>query len=122
MLMAAYGAVHETLNASEASGLHLYLDEVRRLPQLEPTEEARLLARVGLGDTAAVDEVTVRNLRLVAEIIADDTAEDATIFARLERGNQALLEAIVSFAGSGRRSFRSYARSYIRRTIRGLMQ
>ena len=120
--MAAYGTVHETLNPSEATGLHLYLDEVRRLPQLEPTEEARLLARVGRGDTEALDEVTVRNLRLVAEIISDDTAEDATIFARLERGNQALLEAIVSFAGSGRRSFRSYARSYIRRTIRSLIR
>ncbi|MCX5684749.1 MAG: hypothetical protein NT049_13820 [Planctomycetota bacterium] len=119
--MAAYSTTETAANLGPPMGLRLYFEEVRRLPPLEPTEEARLLARVGLGDTEALDEITVRNLRLVAEIIADDSAEDAAIFAQLERGNQALLEAIVSFAGSGRRNFRAYARSHIRRTIRGLM-
>jgi RNA polymerase primary sigma factor len=122
MVMAAYSTSQEVPSLTQATGLQLYLNEVRRLPRLEATEEAQLLQRVGRGDTEALDEMTVRNLRLVADIIADDSAEDAAIFARLERGNQALLEAIVAFAGSGRRNFRSYARSHIRRTIRGLIQ
>jgi DNA-directed RNA polymerase sigma subunit (sigma70/sigma32) len=122
MVMAAYSTSREVPSFAQAKGLQLYLDEVRRLPRLEATEEAQLLQRVGRGDTEALDEMTVRNLRLVADIITDDSAEDAAIFARLERGNQALLEAIVAFAGSGRRNFCSYARSHIRRTIRGLIQ
>jgi DNA-directed RNA polymerase sigma subunit (sigma70/sigma32) len=121
MAMAAYSTTQAASDLAQPKGLLLYFEEVRRLPQLEPTEESRLLARVGLGDTEALDQMTVRNLRLVAEIIADENAEDAAIFAQLERGNQALLEAIVSFAGSGHRNFRAYARRHIRRTIRGLM-
>jgi DNA-directed RNA polymerase sigma subunit (sigma70/sigma32) len=122
MVMAAYSTTHETLNPSQMPGLQLYLEEIRRLPRMEATEETRLLQRVGRGDTEALDQMTVRNLRLVADILADENAEDAAIFARLERGNQALLEAIITFAGSGRRNFRSYAQSHIRRTIRGLVQ
>ena len=119
--MAAYSTNEGAPGLTHPTGLQLYLEEVRRLPRLEPTEEARLLARVGRGDTEALDEMTVRNLGLVADVVVDEPAEDDAIFDRLERGNRALLEAIVSFASSGRRDFRSYARSRILRTIRGLM-
>ena len=120
--MAPYRLAHATLNGPQTAGLQLYLAEIRRLPRLEPTEEARLLRRIGHGDTGALDEMAVRNLGLVADVVAHEADEDGGIFDRLERGNQALLEAIIAFARSGRRDFRSYARSYIRRTIRGLMQ
>jgi DNA-directed RNA polymerase sigma subunit (sigma70/sigma32) len=122
MAMAAYRSAHEPTNAPKAAGLRVYLEEVRRLPRMEPTEESRLLKRVGRGDTEALDEMTVRNLGLVADVVVDEPAEDDAIFDRLERGNQALLEAIITFPSSGRRDFRSYARSRILRTIRGLMQ
>jgi len=120
--MAAYRSAQGLPNDPKTAGLRVYLEEVRRLPRLEPTEEARLLKRVGRGDTEALDEMTVRNLGLVADVVADEPAQDDAIFDRLERGNQALLEAIITFPSSGRRDFRSYARSRILRTIRGLMQ
>ena len=120
--MAAYSTNGRAPGLAHPTGLQLYLEEVRRLPRMEPTEETQILQRVGRGDTEALDQMTVRNLGLVADVVADEPAQDDAIFDRLERGNQALLEAIVSFASSGRRNFRSYARSRIRRTIRGLMQ
>lgn len=120
--MAAYSTAEGSASLARPPGLQLYLDEVRRLPRLEPTEEARLLRRASRGDTEALDQMAVRNLGLVADVVAREADEGGAIFDRLERGNQALLEAIVTFARSGCRDFRSYARSYIRRTIRGLMQ
>jgi len=120
--MASYRLAHATLNGPQTAGLQLYLAEIRRLPRLEPTEEARLLRRIGRGDTEALDEMTVRNLGLVADVVASEAADDDAVFDRLERGNQALVEAIVTFPRSGRRDFRSYARARIRLTLRGAMQ
>ena len=105
-------------SVAPAAGLQLYLEEVRRLAPLEPAEEMRLLRRARRGDLAALGEITVRNLGLVAGVVTQEHGEKDAILAHLEKGNQALLEAIRTFGASGCRSFRRYARSHIRRTIR----
>jgi len=108
----------DTIPVRSANGLDVYLAEVRRLPPPSAAEEARLLRRIGLGDSAALDELAVRNLGLVADIVVRDHADHDSIVARLDRGNQALLEAIASFPSSGHRDFRAYVRSHIQRTMR----
>jgi DNA-directed RNA polymerase sigma subunit (sigma70/sigma32) len=101
---------------AEAKGLRLYLEEVRRVSPPDPAEEEQLFRRIRRGDLRAVDEVAVRNLGLVADVVTGQGA-DGVAADRLDQGNRALVEAIAAFAAGGCGTFRDYARSRICRAV-----
>ena len=107
------------LASAESKGFRLYLEEVKRVAPFSPPETKALVFRVRNGDLRAIDEMAVRNLRLVVDVVMRSGAGGNRIPEQLEKGNLALLKAIVSFASSGKRDFRAYARRRIRREVQG---
>jgi DNA-directed RNA polymerase sigma subunit (sigma70/sigma32) len=114
------GAPPRAADGSDAAGLRLYLAEVSHLDPPRGRDDARLLGRMRRGDRAALDEMALRHLGLVAEVVQQECRNEAECLEMLEEGNQALLQAIVSYskekAGG---DFRRHTRSFIRRAIGG---
>jgi DNA-directed RNA polymerase sigma subunit (sigma70/sigma32) len=103
--------------AEHAGGIRLYLQEIRRMEYLPVHEEQKLLARVRRGEMDAVGEIAFRNLRLVGDVVQTECPRDTDLLALLEKGNHALVQAILSFGAACDRSFREYATAIIRTAV-----
>ena len=103
------------LNMEHTSG---YLQQIRRLPMLEPEEE-RTLAKAWReqGDTAAADKLVTSHLRLVAHMAMRYRGYGLPIGDLISEGNIGLLQALKRFDPD--RGFRlsTYARFWIRASI-----
>jgi len=82
---------------TQPPGLALYCAEVLRVPHPTPAEERRLVARMRHGDRDALDEMAIRHLGLVIEIIEERRRPAADPFELLEVGNLSLLSALKAF-------------------------
>jgi len=97
--------------------LKLYQEQVRRLAPPSAKETRRLLKRVRHGDKRARDEMALRHLGLVVELVEERRPKDPDVLGLLEAGNLALVAAIETFDPAGKDDFRASARSYIWRAI-----
>jgi len=98
-------------------GLKLYQEQVRRLAPLPAKETRRLLKQVRHGDERARDEMALRHLGLVVEVVQERGPADRDAVELLEAGNLALAAAIKAFDPAGKDDFRASVRSCIRRAI-----
>jgi DNA-directed RNA polymerase sigma subunit (sigma70/sigma32) len=98
-------------------GLKLYQEQVRRLAPLSAKETRRLLKRVRHGDERARDEMALRHLGLVVELVEELRPKDPDVLGLLQAGNLALVAAIKTFDPAGKDDFRASVRSYIWRAI-----
>lgn len=108
-------AVPETTGEREL--MQLYLNELRRVPLLQATEEQALAARGSAGDAAAKAALVQANLRLVVSLAKEYRSPGMTLMDLVQEGNQGLIRAAERFdPGRGNR-FSTYARWWIRQAL-----
>lgn len=107
--------------AANCRGVLVYLEEVKRVTPLAPSQERRLWGRIRRGDRGALDKMALTNLGLVAQEVERKRAKGADVLALVAEGNRALMNAILSYGSGGSGDFRGYARSHIRAAISGAL-
>ena len=104
--------------AGGSLGLSRYLEEIRRFPMLEPTQEFMLAKRWQQhGDQAAAHQLVTSHLRLVARIAMGYRGYGLPIGEVISEGNVGLMQAVKRFEPD--RGFRlaTYAMWWIRASI-----
>src|SRR6202158_4382960 len=100
------------------SGLSRYLDEIRRVPMLEPQEEY-MLAKSWRehGDRAAAHKLVTSHLRLVAKIAMGYRGYGLPIGEVISEGNVGLMQAVKRFDPDKGFRLATYAMWWIRAAI-----
>jgi RNA polymerase sigma-32 factor len=100
------------------SGLARYLEEIRRLPMLEPHEEFMLAKRWReQGDREAAHRLVTSHLRLVAKIAMGYRGYGLPIAEVLSEGNLGLMKAVRRFEPEKGFRLATYAMWWIRASI-----
>jgi RNA polymerase sigma-32 factor len=100
------------------SGVTRYLEEIRRVPMLEPHEEYMLAKRWrGHGDHQAAHKLVNSHLRLVARIATGYRGYGLPISELISEGNVGLMQAIKRFEPEKGFRFATYATWWIKAAI-----
>jgi RNA polymerase sigma-32 factor len=100
------------------SGLHRYLEKIRRIPFLEPEEEGLLAQRWRQdGDKDAVHRLVSSHLRLVAKLASGYRGYGLPISELISEGNIGLMHAAQRFEPERGLRFSTYAIWWIRASI-----
>lgn len=103
---------------SKADSLVHYLDEVRRIPLLEPQEEYRLAKRWRKhGDRAAMHRLVTSHLRLVAKIAIGHRGYGLSLADLISEGSIGLIRAVERFKPERDLRLATYATWWIRAAI-----
>lgn len=98
-----------------------YLDDIGKVPLLTAEEEKILAYKVKQGDKEAKDELTVRNLRLVASIAKRYLNKGLSFSDLIQEGNLGLMKAVEKNDPDKGFRFSTYAawwiKSYIRKAL-----
>lgn len=98
-----------------------YLDDIGKIPLLTAEEERALAYKVKEGDKSAKDELTVRNLRLVASIAKKYANKGLSFSDLIQEGNLGLMKAVEKNDPDRGFRFSTYAawwiKSYIRKAL-----
>ena len=104
--------------AGGSLGLARYLEEIRRFPMLEPTQEFMLAKRWQQhGDTAAAHQLVTSHLRLVARIAMGYRGYGLPIGEVISEGNVGLMQAVKRFEPDKGFRLATYAMWWIRASI-----
>ena len=99
-------------------GLSRYLEEIRRFPMLEPTEEFMLAKRWQQhGDQRAAEKLITSHLRLVARIAMGYRGYGLPIGEVISEGNVGLMQAVKKFEPDKGFRLATYAMWWIRASI-----
>src|SRR6187401_2918898 len=103
---------------SAEGGLSRYLDEIRKFPMLEPSEEYMLAKRWREhGDSAAAHRLVTSHLRLVAKIAMGYRGYGLPISEVVSEGNVGLMQAVKRFEPEKGFRIATYAMWWIRAAI-----
>jgi RNA polymerase primary sigma factor len=86
---------------------------VAETPPLSGVDRGRLLARAALGDRASQERLVAANLGLVLQLAADHEAQGLSKPDLVQEGSIGLVEAVRTFAQSGRADFMEFAEQRI---------
>src|SRR3954462_3128172 len=101
------------------SGLHLYLNQINRVPLLSAEREKELARRlIRENDPAARDEMVGANLRLVVNIAKNYANRGLSLQDLIEEGNIGLLKAVEGFNPKMNIRFSTYASWWIKQAIK----
>src|SRR5215211_4626177 len=100
------------------SPLETYLREINETALLTADEEKDLARRIGVGDTAARDQMVRANLRLVVNIARGYTGKGLALQDLIEEGNLGLLRAVEGFDPNMNTRFSTYASYWIKQSIK----
>lgn len=100
------------------SSLDTYFREIDQTPLLTADEERKLALRIQDGDSAARDQMTRANLRLVVNIARSYTGKGLGLPDLIEEGNLGLLRAVEGFDPSMNTRFSTYASYWIKQSIK----
>src|SRR5947207_3929484 len=103
---------------SVQSPLETYLREINETALLTADEEKDLAVKIGLGDTAARDQMVRANLRLVVNIARGYTGKGLALQDLIEEGNLGLLRAVEGFDPTMNTRFSTYASYWIKQSIK----
>src|SRR5947207_6047060 len=103
---------------SVQSPLETYLREINETALLNADEEKDLAVKIGLGDTAARDQMVRANLRLVVNIARGYTGKGLALQDLIEEGNLGLLSAVQGFDPTMNTRFSTYASYWIKQSIK----
>ena len=104
--------------AGGSLGLARYLEEIRRFPMLEPTEEYMLAKRwQEHGDSDAAHKLVTSHLRLVARIAMGYRGYGLPIGEVISEGNVGLMQAVKRFEPDKGFRLATYAMWWIRASI-----
>jgi RNA polymerase primary sigma factor len=100
------------------SSLDTYFREIDQTPLLTAEEERQLAQRIQQGDSAARDQMTRANLRLVVNIARSYVGKGLGLPDLIEEGNLGLLRAVEGFDPSMNTRFSTYASYWIKQSIK----
>ncbi|MEZ5648608.1 MAG: RNA polymerase sigma factor RpoH [Alphaproteobacteria bacterium] len=111
-------ALVPTPSLGNDSQLARYLQEIRRLPMLEPEEEYMLAKRWRAhGDTVAAHQLVTSHLRLVAKIAMGYRGYGLPMAELISEGNVGLMQAVKKFDPEKGFRLATYAMWWIRASI-----
>ena len=97
--------------------VRMYLKEIGQIPLLTVEEEQELAKRGAEGDTAAKNQLTEANLRLVVSIAKKYSGRGLHILDLIQEGNTGLIRAVDKFDYTKGNKFSTYATWWIRQAI-----
>ena len=97
--------------------VRMYLKEIGQVRLLTADEEMERAKRVCEGDTAAKDNLTEANLRLVVSIAKKYSGRGLHILDLIQEGNTGLIRAVDKFDYTKGNKFSTYATWWIRQAI-----
>ena len=97
--------------------LDQYLQEIGRIPLLEPDEEVYLAQRIHGGDQEALHKLTRANLRFVVSVAKKYQGQGLSLADLINEGNYGLIKAAQRFDETRGFKFISYAVWWIRQAI-----
>ncbi len=97
--------------------LDQYLQEIGRIPLLQPDEEVYLAQRIHTGDQEALHKLTRANLRFVVSVAKKYQGQGLSLADLINEGNYGLIKAAQRFDETRGFKFISYAVWWIRQAI-----
>jgi len=97
--------------------VHMYLDEIGRVPLLSPADEVELAKRVERGDVEAKRRLVEANLRLVVSLARRYAGSDVPLSDLIQEGNLGLMQAVDRFDWRRGYRFATYATWWIRQAL-----
>jgi RNA polymerase primary sigma factor len=104
----------EPLNAD---AVWQYLKDIHDIPLLTAKQEVELAQRIEAGDTAALQQFTLSNLRLVVSITKRYVGRGLSLIDLIQEGNLGLMRAVQKFDWRRGYKFSTYATWWIRQAI-----
>ena len=115
---------HDQLKATEAASQPMqadpiwqYLKDIHDIPLLTAQQEVDLAQRIEQGDTAALRQFTLSNLRLVVNISKRYVGRGLPLVDLIQEGNIGLMRAVQKFDWRRGYKFSTYATWWIRQGI-----
>jgi len=106
-----------SITSRENDSLEKYLAEIGKIEMITPEEEAELARRIREGDEAALDKLTMANLRFVVSVAKQYQGHGLTLSDLINEGNVGLIKAARKFDETKGFKFISYAVWWIRQSI-----
>ena len=97
--------------------LDKYLQDISRQPMISVNEEVELAQRIRQGDRAALEKLTLANLRFVVSVAKQYQNQGMSLTDLINEGNIGLLKAAEKFDETRGFKFISYAVWWIRQSI-----
>ena len=113
--------VNKRFNAREKQSLEKYLQEIGKVPLLQPGEEIELARRIRRGDTTAQEKLTTANLRFVVSVARQYQSPSLSLGDLINEGNLGLIKATQRFDETRGFKFISYAVWWIRQSIQAAL-
>ena len=107
-------AESEPLNAD---AVWQYLKDIHDIPLLTAKQEVELAQRIEAGDTAALQQFTLSNLRLVVSIAKRYVGRGLSLIDLIQEGNLGLMRAVQKFDWRRGYKLSTYATWWIRQAI-----
>ena len=104
----------EPLNAD---AVWQYLKDIHDIPLLTAKQEVELAQRIEAGDTGALQQFTLSNLRLVVSVAKKYIGRGLSLLDLIEEGNLGLMKAVEKFDYERGFKFSTYATWWIRQAI-----
>jgi RNA polymerase primary sigma factor len=101
----------------QADAVWQYLKDIHDIPLLTADQETELAQRIERGDTAALQEFTLSNLRLVVSIAKRYVGRGLSLIDLIQEGNIGLMRAVQKFDWRRGYKFSTYATWWIRQAI-----
>jgi RNA polymerase primary sigma factor len=101
----------------QADPIWQYLKDIHDIPLLTAAQEVDLAQRIEKGDTAALQQFTLSNLRLVVNIAKRYVGRGLSLIDLIQEGNIGLMRAVQKFDWRRGFKFSTYATWWIRQGI-----
>ena len=103
--------------AMQADPVWQYLKDIHDIPLLKAEQEIELAKRIEQGDTEAIQQFTLSNLRLVVNIAKRYVGRGLPLIDLIQEGNIGLMRAVQKFDWRRGFKFSTYATWWIRQGI-----
>lgn len=107
----------KSITNRDNASLDKYLQDISRLPMVSTEEEIALTTRIRKGDTAALEELVLANLRFVVSVAKQYQNQGINLGDLINEGNLGLIKAASRFDETRGFKFISYAVWWIRQSI-----
>src|SRR5580704_10530189 len=109
--------ISQSITSRESASLDKYLSEIAKHDLISAEEEVQLTIRIREGDQAALEKLTVANLRFVVSVAKQYQNHGLSLPDLINEGNLGLIKAARRFDETRGFKFISYAVWWIRQSI-----